>query len=55
MPTRNSTAIGVRIDNEVITQIKQRISKKGISFNRWVNWSIENGLRSHKGKTNEDK
>jgi len=48
MPSKDSTAIGVRIDNEVIAKIRQRANRHGWSFNRWMNWAVFNGLRSHK-------
>ena len=54
MPTKDSKVRGVRISNQLIAAIEQRANRKGWSFNRWMNWAIRQGLRSHKGKENTD-
>lgn len=50
MPKKDSTAIGVRIDNEVISEIRQKASRRGLTFNRWINLAIKEGLRKHTKK-----
>ena len=45
-----SKAIGIRVETEKLKLIRQRAIKKGWSFNRWVNWATNLGLRSHKKK-----
>ena len=50
MPTKDSKVRGVRIPNNIICEIEQRASHRGWTFNRWMNWAIIQGLRSHKRK-----
>ena len=50
MPTKNSTARGIRLSDKDYELIKYRADHKGWTFNRWINWAIKNGLRSHKRK-----
>ena len=50
MPSNNSTAIWVRINNEAIVEIRIRANRRGWSFNRWMNWAIQEGLRKHTKK-----
>jgi len=50
MPNNNTKAIGIRIKTEVIDRVMQRANRKGWSFNKWVNWAISIGLRSHSKK-----
>ncbi len=50
MTARDSRAIGVRIKNEDISAIEQRANRRGWTFNKWMNWAIRIGLRSHKGR-----
>jgi len=54
MPTKDSRVIGVRIKDETIAKIIERASRKGWTFNRWMNWAIIQGLRSHKRKEGEN-
>jgi len=48
MPTRNSQIISARISDETLTKIKERISRNGKTLNAWLNWAIQEALRSHK-------
>jgi len=48
MPTKDSRVIGVRISTDTIMQVKKRASRRGWTFNKWMNWSITQGLRLHK-------
>jgi len=50
MPNNNSKAIGVRVKTEVIGRVMQRANRKGWSFNKWVNYAVEQSLRSHSKK-----
>ena len=50
MPTKNSTARGIRLPDENYALIMDRANRRGWTFNRWINWAIVNGLRSHKKK-----
>ena len=45
-----SKAIGIRVRTDTLEEIKKRANRKGWSFNRWINWAIIQGLRSHKKK-----
>ena len=47
MPTKNSHVRGVRIADKVSTEIDRRRIRKGWSFNKWMNYVISLGLRSH--------
>ena len=49
-PTKDSTAIGVRIKNGTLAQIMQRANHRNWTFNRWMNWAILQGLRPHRKK-----
>jgi len=55
MPTKDSTVRGVRIKNDAISAIEQRAKRRKWTFNRWMNWAISVGLRSHRGIENESK
>ena len=48
-------ATGIRVSEESIDRIKKRASRKGWSFNRWINWAVSLGLRSHKKKSGRSK
>lgn len=54
MPSKNTTIVSARIPDKVLTQIKERISRKGKTLNEWLNWAIKQGLRPHKKKANDD-
>jgi predicted DNA binding CopG/RHH family protein len=45
-----SKARGIRLKSESIERIKERAQRRGWTFNRWINWAIAEGLRSHKRK-----
>ena len=45
-----SKAIGVRINIDTLEGIKKRANRKGWSRNRWINYAVGLGLRSHKKK-----
>lgn len=49
-----SRAIGVRISNDNISKINERAARKKWSFNKWINWAVSLGLRSHKKGENGD-
>lgn len=44
----NTRAKGIRLPEEIIELIQKRAAHKGWSFNKWINWAVRNGLRSHK-------
>ena len=46
----DTRAIGIRVPDSQIEKVNRRALKKGVSFNKWVNWAITQGLRSHKKK-----
>ena len=48
MTVRDSRAIGVRIKNDDIATIEKRAKRRGWSFNKWMNWAVTAGLRSHR-------
>jgi len=50
MPTKNSSVRGVRLLDKDFDLIMKRATRKGWTFNRWMNWAIEQGLRSHQKK-----
>ncbi len=50
MPTKDSRVIGVRLTNPLIERIMARATRKGWTFNRWMNWAVLQGLRSHRRK-----
>ena len=45
-----SSAKGVRLSSEDIQKIISRATRRGWSFNKWINWAVSVGLRSHKKK-----
>ena len=45
-----STVRGIRISNKDYERIMERAARKGWTFNRWMNYAIKEGLRSHKSK-----
>ena len=47
MPTKDSKVRGVRIRNETIKKIMERCAHRNWTFNRWMNWAVTQGLRSH--------
>ena len=51
MPLKNSTVISVRIKNETASEINRRIKRRGITKNKWLNWVVGLGLRTHKKKS----
>ncbi len=48
-----SRAIGIRVSLDKIELINKRASRKGWTFNRWINWAIIQGLRSHKSRNDK--
>lgn len=42
-----TTAKGIRIPTEKLNEIERRAAKKGLTFNGWINWAIDLGLRTH--------
>jgi len=50
MPTKNTTVKTVRIPDDIADWINQRAKRRGWSINKWLNWAIRLGLRSHGGK-----
>ena len=50
MPTKDSRVTGIRISNKDYDKAMERARAKGWKFNRWVNWAIGLGLRTHKKK-----
>ena len=47
MPTKNSRVRGVRLLDKNYELIMERANRKGLTFNRWMNWAISIGLRKH--------
>ena len=50
MPAKDSKAIGVRVTIDDYERIMKKATRKGWTFNRWMNYAIKEGLRSHQGK-----
>ena len=50
---KESKAIGIRLRTEDLEEIKKRADRKGWSFNKWMNWAVGLGLRSHRKKVDE--
>ncbi len=50
MPNKESRAIGVRIPDKDYERIMEKATRKGWTFNRWMNWAISLGLRKHDKK-----
>jgi len=48
MPTKFSRVRGVRLLDKDYDLIMERANRKRWTFNRWMNWAISTGLRSHK-------
>ena len=48
MPNNNSKAVGVRVKTEVIDRVMQRANRKGWTFNKWVNYALDQSLRPHR-------
>ena len=51
MPTKNTTIVSARVPDVKLAEINQRITKRKMTLNQWLNWAILNGLRSHKKRT----
>lgn len=49
-----TVARGIRINRDVIPVIEQRAKRRKLSFNAWVKWAIEQGLRPHVRKEKDD-
>jgi predicted DNA binding CopG/RHH family protein len=47
LTVKGSKSIGVRLELGDIEVIKQRAARRGWSFNKWINWAVDNGLRKH--------
>lgn len=52
MPTKGTSIIATRIKDEIITEVRQRATRRGLTINAWLNWAVKNGLRSHERRTN---
>lgn len=50
MPTKDSTVLTVRVKNDLVKRIHQRIAKRGCTVNQWLNRVIVEGLRKHQAK-----
>ena len=46
----NTKAIGIRVPVILLEEINRRATWRGVTFNRWINWAVVQGLRSHKKK-----
>lgn len=56
MPTKDTGTVIARVKNETIRIIKQRARKRDITVNAWLNWAIEQALRNHRKRAdNENK
>ena len=49
---RNSKAIGIRVNEDTLELVKIRADRRGWTRNKWVNWAVLQGLRSHRAKKN---
>ncbi len=47
MKKRDTTILAVRIKNDLLAQVIEKVAKKGVSRNSWLLWAIRQGLRSH--------
>lgn len=52
MPTKNTTVLAARVVDTEVEEINQRLKKRRITRNQWLNWAIQLGLRRHKKKIN---
>ena len=50
MPSKNTTVITARVPNHVIEAMREKCDKKGWTPNRFINWALTLGIRSHKKK-----
>ena len=50
---RDSRVIGVRIKLSTIEQIMRRANRRGWTFNHWMNWTIQQGIRPHVRKQDD--
>lgn len=50
MANKRTVARGIRISEDLEEWIGQRAARRRWSFNRWINWAILQGLRSHKSR-----
>ena len=48
---QTTKAIGIRVPVILLEQINRRALRRGVSFNKWVNWALEQGIRSHKKRS----
>lgn len=47
MPTKDSSILTVRVKNDLVEQIHQKIAKRGCTVNQWLTRVIIEGLRKH--------
>ena len=50
MPTKYSTVIAVRVKNDTLRKIQDRLRRRNITLNAWLNLAILQGLRKHRRK-----
>jgi len=50
MPTKNSKILSVRVKNDIIRQIEERLGKKKPTINSWLGLAIKESLRPHRKK-----
>jgi len=46
----STKAIGIRVPVILLDKINERAACRDISFNKWVNWALAQGIRSYKKK-----
>lgn len=46
----DTKAIGIRVPVTLLGEINKRAAQRRMTFNRWMNWAVVQGLRSHKKK-----
>ncbi len=51
MKERDTVILSIRVKKSLIPKIAEAIRKsRQPTRNSWLNWAIDNGLRSHRGK-----
>ena len=48
MPTKDSKVRGVRVLDRDYKEIMERANRRGLTFNRWMNYAIRIALRKHR-------
>lgn len=55
MKERDTAILPVRIKKTLLSEVEQKVAKKGVSRNSWLIWSIKQGLRKHERQNDGEK